>query len=469
MLGTATLALLLVGTLGAVLGQIATRRETVRDMARESVAVERLVTTQFVETTGTRPTLDRLASLLENGTLRADSALGRRLRNLLATAEVLTGGRVVDLGWIGEDGKLHVLLNDRIAEALRFDVGEIEDGRDSVVRRQLPDDPDTVLALAHPMQNSGLVVIVLQRTAQIDRQAFFRVMLLVFVVAALLSAIVARLLARRLSRRGSSLAEAARRLADGDYSARVSLDGDDEIADIARSFNEMADRLDAAQRSEREFLMSVGHDLRTPLTTIGGYAEALEQGGLEEADVERIGGVLERETGRLRRLIEDLMLLARLDAKEFELRPEVVDVTAHVKGIAEGFRPRAEAAGVRLTVETEDVGRILVDPDRLAQVVANLLENALRYTPEAGTVALRVGSDDRAVTIEVVDSGPGIDAEDLPHVFDRFYVAHRYRRVRPEGSGLGLSIVHRIVDAMGGDVTVTSDDGGTVFRVVIPR
>ena len=469
MLGIATLALLLVGVFGAILGQVAVSQETVRQMTREAGAIENLVGKQFVEETGDRITLQRLSAILRDGRLPEDSTLGRRLRTLLATAEQITGGRLVDIGWIDLQGRLHLLLNPTIGEALDFDVSKLEGGQDSVVRRQIPGEEDAVLAVAHPMEATRLVIVVFQRTTLIDGKSFFRVMLIAFGLAVLLSAIAARLLARRLSKRSAKLAEAARTLADGNFATRVDLPGDDEVADVARAFNEMADRLEAAQGSEREFLMSVGHDLRTPLTTIGGYAEALEEGGLEESSVARIGKVLAGETGRLRRLIEDLMMLARLDAKEFSLREESVDVAAHLRGIAETFRPRAEAAKLRFVVEAEETGPVRTDPDRLAQIAGNLIENALRYTPEAGTVTFRVANAGHHVVLEVLDSGPGIDTEDLPRVFDRFFVAHRYRRERPEGSGLGLSIVQRLVEAMGGKVSVTSGDTGTTFRVELPK
>ncbi|GBD84343.1 alkaline phosphatase synthesis sensor protein PhoR [bacterium BMS3Abin02] len=469
MLGIATLALVLVGVFGAVLGQVAVSQETIRQMTREAAAIERLVGNQFLEESGDRITLQRLSVIVRNGELPEDSTLGRRLRTLLATAEQITGGRLVDLGWIDAKRRLHLLLNPTLGEALRFDITTLQDGNDSVVRGRIPGEEDAVLAVAHPMKATRLVIVVFQRATLINGRSFFRVMLIAFGLAALLSAIGARLLARRLSKRGAKLAEAARNLADGDFSARVDLPGDDEVADIARAFNEMADRLEATQSGEREFLMSVGHDLRTPLTTIGGYAEALEEGGLDEASVGRIGGVLSSETGRLRRLIEDLMMLARLDAKEFTLRPESVDVAAHLRGIADTFQQRAADAGLRFLVDVEETGSFETDPDRLAQISGNLIENALRYTPEAGTVTFRVTNKEHSVVLEVVDSGPGIETEDLPRVFDRFFVAHRYRRVRPEGSGLGLSIVHRLVEAMRGTVTVSSGDTGTTFRVELPK
>jgi two-component system sensor histidine kinase BaeS len=265
------------------------------------------------------------------------------------------------------------------------------------------------------------------------------------------------------------VAEASRRLSGGDLSARAEVEGDDELSEVAHAFNEMAARLAEVKAREREFLLAVGHDLRTPLTTISGYAEALADAAADPEETRRIGGVLEGETTRLRRLIEDVMLLARLDSAEFTLRPEPVDVAAHLSEVLEGFRPRAERARVRLAADLEADGLRLVDPDRLAQVVGNLVENALRYTPEAGEVRVTARVEGERLEVEVSDTGPGIDAEDLPRIFERFYVARKYRGVRPEGSGLGLSIVQRLVAAMGGEVSADSTPGeGTTVRVVLP-
>ena len=158
-------------------------------------------------------------------------------------------------------------------------------------------------------------------------------------------------------------------------------------------------------------------------------------------------------------------MLARLDQAEFGLREETVDVGAHVSEIAEGFRPRAEEVGVNLEIQADPDIELLTDPDRLGQIAQNLVENALRYTPETGTVAVRVRSDDGDVVIEVSDTGVGIEPADLPHIFDRHYVGG-HRTVRKEGSGLGLSIVQGLVDRMGGQVKADSQLGrGTTITV----
>ena len=183
MLGIATLALVLVGIFGAILGQVAVSQETVRQMSREAAAIEQLVSSQFLEETGDRITLQRLSAVLRNGELPEDSTLGRRLRTLLATAEQITGGRLVDLGWIDLQGRLHLLLNPTIGEELRFNIATLDGGDDSVVRRRIPDQEDAVLAVAHPIDATRLVIVVFQRTTLINGQSFFRVMLIAFGLA----------------------------------------------------------------------------------------------------------------------------------------------------------------------------------------------------------------------------------------------------------------------------------------------
>jgi len=285
----------------------------------------------------------------------------------------------------------------------------------------------------------------------------------------LLAALLAGWLSRFLGKRLDGLSSASRRIAEGDLGARVEVEGSDEIAQVGLAFNEMAGQLEEARVRERGFLAAVGHDLRTPLTTIAGYAEALEEGKVAPDDLPRVSRVIHRESGRLSRLLEDLMLLSRLEAGEFQLRPEQVDLARHLGGSLEAYRGRAEAAGVQLEADLGEAPPMAVDPDRIDQVVGNLVENALRYTPQGGTVRLTLSSQGAAVRISVSDTGPGIEAADLPHIFERLYVAQRYRPARPEGSGLGLAIVKELAEAMGGTAGVSSDPGrGTTVSVTLP-
>ena len=279
----------------------------------------------------------------------------------------------------------------------------------------------------------------------------------------------ARLLSTQLADRLEPLAEASRRVAAGDMKARVPEVGDPDLDQVGGAFNEMASELEAARARERDFILGVGHDLRTPLTTIGGYAEALEAGQFEEDELARIGSVLGVQSRQLGRLIDDLSTLARLDQAEFTLRIETVDVGAHVTEVVEGFEMRADELGVGLTVDAPSGILLETDPDRLGQIAQNLVENALRHTPETGSVNVTVAEESDEVVLSVADTGIGIPEEDLPRVFDHHYVG-RQRTVRKEGTGLGLSIVKGLVDRMNGSVEAASPPGkGTTITVRLRR
>jgi two-component system OmpR family sensor kinase len=288
-------------------------------------------------------------------------------------------------------------------------------------------------------------------------------------IGALLTVSLGVWLSRSVASRLSDVSDAAREVGSGDFAARATVSGDDEITDMARSFNHMAAELEDVRDREQQFLMAVSHDLRTPLTTISGYAEALDAGDVSQEDLSRVAGILHGQTEQLSRLVEDLMALARVDAREFILKPETVDVSQLSSGVVDGYRSRAEVAGVSMEVECSEPLLILVDPQRLIQVLGNLLNNALRYTPDGGGISVVCrGNGPDTATISVTNSGPGIAPADLPHVFERLYVADRYRAQRPAGSGLGLAIVAELVDAMGGTVSCESTpDRGTTFFLTI--
>jgi signal transduction histidine kinase len=275
---------------------------------------------------------------------------------------------------------------------------------------------------------------------------------------------------RSLSRRLSGLEDAATAVGGGDLEARSVVEGSDEIAAVAVAFNSMTEQLQAVRTREREFLVSVSHDLRTPLTTIKGYAEALDAGDIETDDLARVAGVLNTQADQLSRLVEDVMLLGRLEARHYTMRPEPVDIAALVKGVSDGFARGAKVLSVAVEVDAKEAGDRMVDPDRVTQILSNLIENALRYTPEMGSITISLASDQAEFRVAVHNTGPGIAAKDVPRVFDRLYVAERYRALRPSGSGLGLAIVAELVEAMGGTIRCESDEiEGTEFQVTVPE
>ena len=348
-------------------------------------------------------------------------------------------------------------------------LSQIPAGLEEANGLQLEIDGEPVIAAVRTVQVTPqltLRVAIGRKEPLLDSALFSRPMWMALVIGAVLALVLAYALSRRLGRRLEPIEDAARAVADGDFGARVAVVENDEMGRVGRAFNEMASRLEATQVRERDFLMSVGHDLRTPLTTIRGYAEGLDGGEIDADDLPRVASVLHRQTDRLSRLVEDLMLLARLEAREFTLRPERVDVAAHLKEVVESHRSRADELHLRLETTIEPAGEALVDPDRIAQVLGNLIDNAFRYTPEGGSVTVRLEPRPGGFAVAVADTGPGIEREDLPRVFERLYVAQRYRPLRPEGSGLGLSIVKELVDAMGGTIDVSSTPGrGTTVTV----
>ena len=317
------------------------------------------------------------------------------------------------------------------------------------------------------LPGNGEVVVVVWRDANSALGASWRTFLLAALATLAIGIGVAILLGRRLTRPVREASETAMRISRGDLAARLPDPpaGDhDELADLARSVNAMASELERAQGLEQQFLLSVSHDLRTPLTSIRGYAEAISDGA---ADPQRSAIVIQSEARRLERLVADLLDLAKLRTAGFSLRAERVDLSALAHLTCEAFRPDAAERDLRISVLGSGQVMVFADHDRLAQVAANLVENALRYTRTE--VTLVTLAEDRSAVLAVDDDGPGIADEDLPHVFDRLYVARSQPSRRESSSGLGLAIVRELVDAMGGSVAADrSPTGGARLVVRLP-
>ena len=318
--------------------------------------------------------------------------------------------------------------------------------------------------------NGNTPVVIL--TQQVETQPLGRAgpfFLLAGALALAVAAIVAFYLARRLTRPLTAMGQTADRIAAGDLTARVDLGKhpDDELSGLARALDGMAAQLEAARGLERAFLLSVSHDLRTPLTSIGGYAEAIADGAVEGRDAQKHAAeIIGAEARRLERLVADLLDLARLDAHEFSLTPRPFDAAEVVGEAVEAFHPSARELGVTLAVDGPPTATVDADPERLGQIVANLVENALKYARARVTVG--VSSQNGTLEVRVDDDGPGIDPGDLPHVFERLYTS-RTVPGRKVGTGLGLAIVHELSAAMGGTTAVRALDGqGTRFVVRIP-
>ena len=313
-------------------------------------------------------------------------------------------------------------------------------------------------------ESAGEAIVLLRPAAsqQADWRPFALGLAVAGLVGAALAAAIAFLLARGVARPVARVSAASRALADGETPSPVPVAGPTEVATLASSFNHLAEELRRTQDAERSFLLSVSHELKTPLTAIRGHAEALQDGVLEPAPT---GVVIEREARRLERLVGDLLDLARLRRRAFSVRAEPVDLEESALTAFERHETAAKAFGVELQVLAEPDAVAVGDADRLLQALSNLVENALRSTPRGGT--LRIVA--RPGRVEVVDDGPGIAADDLARAFERFHLYDRYAGERRVGTGLGLAIVRELVEAMGGSTEVRSEPGaGATFSIVLP-
>ena len=314
-------------------------------------------------------------------------------------------------------------------------------------------------------QTSGPDAVILLRTASSvssDSRPFWFALAATGALGCLLAAAVAALLARGIAGPVARVAKASSRVAAGESPQPLAVAGARELRELAQSFNTMAGQLARAREAERSFLLSVSHELKTPLTAIRGYAEGLEEGVLTP---KRAVNVIRTEAARLERLIADLLHLARLNRQRFDIHPTTVDLTEIARESAARHAARARELGVQLQLAEQSTAPARADPDRLLQALSNLVENALRCTPPGGRVTLAAAAGKLTVT----DTGPGIAVEDIPRAFERFFLYRRYNGDRLVGTGLGLAIVRELARAMGGDVEVGSPPGaGAAFTIQLP-
>ncbi len=302
---------------------------------------------------------------------------------------------------------------------------------------------------------------------------FLRPLLYAGIMAFLLAILLAAWLTGSVSRPLQHLAAAAGAIARGDYKQRVTPEGPDEVRGVAESFNRMAAQVDATQTAQRDLVANVSHDLKTPLTAIAGWSQALLDGAADTPEGrQRAAATIYNEAGRMTRMVNELLDLARIESGQLQLTLRSVDLSAVIADVHRGQVPRARARQIDLTIDAPPVPPVMGDPDRLAQVFTNLADNALTYTPSGGHVHLAVRAGDGFVDGIVTDDGPGIPAQELPRVFERFYQLDK-SRVRADegrrGSGLGLAIVKELVAAQGGTVHVSSEPGhGSTFVVRLP-
>lgn len=298
--------------------------------------------------------------------------------------------------------------------------------------------------------------------------------LLISIALALVASVIAALavswyFSRRVQRSIGNVADAASQIAAGRYDARIPDPGlGGEFATLAVTYNQLAERLEATESTRRTMLADLAHEMRTPLATIDAHLEAVED-GVRNLDDDTLG-VIRGSTRRLRRLAEDIAAVSRAEEEGLDLSPRPVNAAGLAASAVEIASDRFGAKGVNLHTDLADAGQVRVDADRIGQVLGNLLDNALRHTPAGGSVSVACRPVDHWVEYRVTDTGQGVAAEHLPHLFDRFYRADTARDRDHGGSGIGLAIAKAIVEAHGGGISVTSPGHGhgTTFTVRLP-
>jgi two-component system OmpR family sensor kinase len=315
---------------------------------------------------------------------------------------------------------------------------------------------------AQPVQRRAFVLLRPRSVTKSQWTPFVWALLIAAGVGAAFAAVAAFVLARRIVRPVHRVAEAARTLARGSDPEPIPVEGAAELATLARAFNDLAEQLTRAREAERSFLLSVSHELKTPLTAVRGWAEALAEGAV---DVHDAAQTVAAEAARLERLVRDLLDLARMNRTDFSVHPSDVDLGEVAADAVRRYQQQAAAFGVALTAVSDGPAPAVADADRALQVVSNLVENALRLTPRGGEV--RVVTEPGALRVE--DTGPGLQPEERDRAFERFYLHERYGHERTVGTGLGLAIVKELTEAMGGHVEVASEPGRlTSFTVRLP-
>lgn len=407
---------------------------------------------------GARQTLARLADEVQ-----AEVAV-TPYRTLLAVRALK-----VDSGTINARGRVvatSVLARDALTQA---QIDSVLAGQSVSAVRNV--DGQAVLVEARPTSNGGIVMVQPKSDAVAIGATAVRRLLFALVLACAVAIVLGLAVSWRLARPLRRTAAAAHALAAGERDVTVAIEGPAETAEVAEALNTLSGNLARSEARQRDFLLSVSHDLRTPLTAISGYAESLADGVIEPGDVPRAGAVMLAEARRLDRYVGDLLDLARLDAREVRIDLARVDLGSLLDGMAGAWAARCEREGIPLVVERPE-GPLWVetDPGRLRQALDGLVENALRVVPEGSPIVLAAraepGPGNGTAVAEIRDGGPGLADEDLPVAFDRAALYERYKGIRNVGTGLGLAIVHQLVTRLGGTIEAGhAAEGGARFTV----
>ena len=316
-----------------------------------------------------------------------------------------------------------------------------------------------VLLLVSPVQE------MMQSLYQLQDQ-----MILIFVIIAAMALLCSLVFSRVITNPIAGLMRGIQRMAKGDFSARVRVKGSGEMKQLAQAFNSMSEKLETLDQSRNQFVSNASHELKTPLATMKIMLESLiYQPDMDKELRTEFMNDINSEIDRLSNVVSDLLTLVHIDSHKLRLRREMMVLADTVRETAARLGPLAKKRGQQIVVHIQDECEMFADPGKLAQVCYNIIENAIKYTPDGGTITVSLAKAGRDAVLEIADTGVGIPEADLPHVFDRFYRVDKARSRETGGTGLGLSIVKQIVRLHAGTVTVASEYGkGTTFTVQLP-
>ncbi len=379
-------------------------------------------------------------------TVRTQAALGDTQVAFVSAAGVVTGNGAVYVG----PGLARKVLR----------LGQV-----SVVERS----NRATVVIEGRQTSSGGAVIVIRTQASLDqatRDSGQRI-LLALAIGVAVAIIAGILLGRWLARPLVKVAATARRMAAGERGLPTPVHRPAEIAAVSDALATLDSALATSEGRQREFLLSISHELRTPLTAVRGYGEAMTDGLVKEADIASVGATLVAETERLDRFVSDLLELARLEADDFVIHPQLIELGGLLAQVRDAWQGRCSMLGVTMVVSTALLP-VTTDGRRVRQVIDGLVENALRVSPAGSTVTVSATGTNPTV-IAVADGGPGLSADDLDVAFERGVLHERYQNERPVGTGLGLSIAARLVGRLGGTISAANAQvGGAVFTVTLP-
>lgn len=375
---------------------------------------------------------------------------------------------------VNEDG---VVIDVSSNNDLYYNSSAIADGIDQVFGGDTVSFEDkfnrsiyqSTLSIATPVwiDNQISYALFLHTATDVDmgiNNTVYQHILISGIVAVAICAVLVSISSRHISYPIKQLSKMCVGISNGNYNTKIHTDGDDEISHLAASFNDMSAQLKRHEELRVNFVANVSHELRSPITSIHGFAQGMRDGTVEQSDYQKYSGIILDETTRLKKLISELLDLSQIDSGEFPLHFKEFDINEQIRRAIIKYIDRMEENGIELEVDfVEEYCNVFADADRIDQILVNLIDNAIKFTPEHGTISIWTKKENEKILVGIRDTGCGIPEEDLVNVFERFYKSEKAHSEKV-GTGLGLSIVKKMLAQHGEKITVTSEiDKGTEF------